>query len=79
VKELAEDKDVVSQKVFVEYHRFIRYKVPDYHPNIFIPPVALRPNVGHGVLILEVPTSHTTHHSLQDWTSVRLVVGDTST
>jgi len=29
-------------------------------------PVALRPNVGHGLLILEVSRSHTTHHSRQD-------------
>ena len=30
----------------------------------FFPPVALRPNAGHGLLILEVSRSHTmTHHS----------------
>ena len=30
----------------------------------FSPPVALRPNAGHGLLILEVSRSHTTmHHS----------------
>ena len=26
-------------------------------------PVALRPNAGHGLLILEVSRSHTTYHS----------------
>ena len=31
---------------------------------ILFPPVALRPNAGHGLLILEVSRSHkTTHHS----------------
>ena len=30
---------------------------------VCIPPVVLRPNVGHGLLILEVSRSHTTHHS----------------
>jgi hypothetical protein len=30
----------------------------------FFPPVALQPNAGHGLLILEVSGSHTTtHHS----------------
>ena len=30
----------------------------------FFPPVALRPNAGHGLLILDVSGSHTTtHHS----------------
>ena len=34
---------------------------------LFFPPVALRPNAGHGLLILEVRRSHTTtHHSWQD-------------
>jgi hypothetical protein len=32
--------------------------------SLFSPPVALRPNAGHGLLILEVSRSHTTtHHS----------------
>ena len=31
---------------------------------LLLPPVALRPNAGHGLLILEVSRSHTTtHHS----------------
>ena len=31
---------------------------------VFFPPVALRPNVGYGLLILEVSRSHTmTYHS----------------
>ena len=29
---------------------------------IYIPPVALRPNAGHGLLILYVSRSHTTTH-----------------
>ena len=38
-----------------------------YRPYLLAPPVALRPNVGHGLLILEVSRSHTaTHHSRQD-------------
>jgi hypothetical protein len=44
------------------------------HPGFFIVSiylflffsVALRPNAGHGLLILEVSRSHTTHHSRQD-------------
>jgi len=32
--------------------------------SLFFSPVALRPNAGHGLLILEVSRSHTTtHHS----------------
>ena len=37
------------------------------HASLFSHPVALRPNAGHGLLILEVSGSHTTtHHSRQD-------------
>ena len=43
---------------------------------IFFPPVALRPNAGHGLLILEVSRSHTaTHHigrtPLNEWSARR--------
>jgi hypothetical protein len=41
--------------------------------------VALRPNAGHGLLILEVSRSHTTHQSVGLlWTSDQLVA-ETST
>ena len=36
-------------------------------PQLVFPPLALRPNAGHGLLILDVSRSHTTtHHSRQD-------------
>jgi len=48
--------------------------------NIYILPVALRPDTGQGLLILEVSRSHTTHHSQVGllWTSDQLVA-ETST
>jgi len=41
----------------------------------FFPPVTLRPNAGHGLLILEVSRSHTTTHQSVGflWTSDQLV------
>ena len=50
--------------------------VPVHQPQTFLKyrntndavffPVALQPNAGHGLLILEVSRSHTTHHIRQD-------------
>ena len=41
-------------------------------------PVGLRPDAGHGLLILEVSRSHTTTHHRLLWTSDQLVA-ETST
>jgi hypothetical protein len=51
-----------------------------YYLFIFVFAVALRPNAGHDLLILEVPRSHTTTHQSVGllWTSDRLVA-ETST
>jgi hypothetical protein len=44
------------------------YYISFFLSSFFVLPVALRPNAGHGFLILEVSRSHTTkHHSRQDF------------
>jgi len=76
------DKFPVSMELQKSDGVFLQKKV-HYTPNIyifFLPPVALRPNAGHGFLILEVSRSHTATHQ-----SVGLIwmsdqpVADTST
>jgi hypothetical protein len=38
------------------------FVITNINTSFFFPPVALRPNAGHGLLILEVSRSHTTTH-----------------
>jgi len=50
---------LIIQEVYANYFRVSKILLL-----LLLPPVALRPNAGHGLLILEVSRSHTTsHHS----------------
>jgi len=53
---------LIIQEVYANYFRVS--KILLLLLLLLLPPVALRPNAGHGLLILEVSRSHTTsHHS----------------
>jgi len=46
------------------YVYFYSLRISESHVSITPPPLALRPNAGHGLLIVDVSRSHTTtHHS----------------
>ena len=50
----------IMQIIIIIYYYYYYY----YHYLLLFFPVALQPNAGHGLLLLEVSRSHTTtHHS----------------
>jgi hypothetical protein len=64
---------------FVTVHNCAHRYIIEWYYYLFFP-MALRPNAGHGLLILEVSRSHTTHQSAGLlWRSDQLVVVQTST